>query len=333
VLEQCGVWDDLAKVACPIDDIKVADQHSPRILDFHSAALGHDPFGYIVDNVDFKNALFKRVHTLKNITLKCGVSVTQIAQERDAVSLVLDDGSQAEASLLIAADGRQSVCRKAAGIKTRNWDYNETALVVTIKHQHPHHNLAIENFYPGGPFAVLPMTDNRSGIVWTERPAAAKNLLEMPEDQFIALLKERGCDHLGKITLQSQRMLYPLKFMMADALHKDRTAIIGEAAHGMHPIAGQGFNLSVRDIAVLGDVIEEAYRTQVDIGSRILLQRYANGRHLDHLTFMMATDVLVKLFSNNIPPIRWARQFGLGLVQKAPFAKNFFGRVAMGLLN
>lgn len=348
ILDACGVWDKIKHTTCPIDDIRVADQRSIITLDFESKnvfkrdasapdgatgpAAGDHAFGYIVENTVFRKALFERLAELKNVTLACPVSITEIEYEDDCVTLALDDGTTPRAQLLIAADGKKSFCREHAGIKARHWSYNETALVVTIQHTKPHHNLALEYFFPGGPFAVLPMTDNRASIVWTERPDTAAALHAMPEVEFIGLLKERGCEALGDMTLASPRQQYPLRFMLADKLHAHRLALIGEAAHGMHPVAGQGFNLSVRDIGTLGDIVEARFKADGDVGESDVLQRYDAGRQLDHFTFMTATDVLVKLFSNNVLPLRLIRRFGLGLIEKIPPAKKFFSRMAMGLL-
>lgn len=339
ILDACGVWDKIKHTTCPIDDIRVADQRSIITLDFESknvfkrdASAGDNAFGYIVENTIFRKALFERIGELKNVTLACPVSITDIEYMDDCVMLALDDGSTPRAQLLIAADGKKSFCREHAGIKARHWSYNETALVVTIQHTLPHHNLALEYFFPGGPFAVLPMTDNRSSIVWTERPDTAAALQAMPEAEFIGLLKARGCENLGDISLVTPRQQYPLRFMLADNLYAPRLALIGEAAHGMHPVAGQGFNLSVRDIGTLSDIVEARFRADGDVGAEDVLQRYEAGRQLDHFTFMTATDVLVKLFSNNVLPLRLIRRFGLGLIEKIPPAKKFFSRMAMGLL-
>lgn len=348
ILDACGVWNKIKDTTCPIDDIRVADQRSALTLDFESKdvflcdasapngatgpAGGDKAFGYIVENTVFRTALFERLAELNNVTLACPVAIQAIHYEDDAITLALDDNSTLRARLLIAADGKKSFCREHAGIQARHWSYNETALVVTIKHTMPHHNLALEYFYPGGPFAVLPMSDNRSSIVWTEKPDTAAALHTMPEDEFIGLLKERGCENLGGISLATPRQQYPLRFMLADSLHAPRLALIGEAAHSMHPVAGQGFNLTVRDIGVLGDLIEMRFKTDGDIGADELLQRYDAGRQLDHFTFMTATDVLVKLFSNNVLPLRLIRRFGLALIEKIPPAKKFFSRMAMGLI-
>ena len=331
-LEACGVWQSIKHLTCPIDDIRVADGRSAITLDFESASIGDNAFGYIIQNTIFRAALFDRLAQLKNVTLACPAIIQNINYGDDAVTLTLDDGSTPKGKLLIAADGKTSMCRNHAEIKARHWSYNETALVVSIAHSKQHNNLALEYFYPGGPFAVLPMTKNRSCIVWTEKPETASALHDMPEEQFIVLLKERGCDELGEISLASPRQQYPLNFMLANTLHAPRLALIGEAAHAMHPVAGQGFNLSVRDIGVLGDVIEARFKADGDVGADDVLQRYAAGRKVDHFTFMTATDVLVKLFSNNVLPLRLARRFGLGLIQRIPQAKQFFSKMAMGLL-
>lgn len=349
ILDACGVWEKIKDSTCPIDDIRVADQRSALTLDFESKdlflrdasapsdatghATGDAAFGYIVENTIFRTALFERLTELKNVRLACPVSIQDIHYKDDGVTLALDDGSMPNAKLLIAADGKKSFCREHAGIKARHWSYNETALVVTIKHTKSHGNLALEYFYPGGPFAVLPMSNNRSSIVWTERPDTAQALSTMPESEFIGLLKERGCDTLGEISLVTPRQQYPLRFMLADCLHGSRLALIGEAAHSMHPVAGQGFNLSVRDIGALGDLVETRFKAGGDVGDDELLQRYDAARQLDHFTFMTATDILVKLFSNNVLPLRLVRRFGLALIEKIPPAKKFFSRMAMGLLS
>lgn len=333
ILDACGVWETIEPHGCPILDIRVADQQCPATVDFASKTLGHDPFGYIVENVYLRRILFEQLQKLPNVQLECPSGIVTLQQDHDAIEVALDNGVHYQAPLLIAADGRHSVCREWAGIKTREWSYHQTALVVTVAHERPHHNLAIENFYPGGPFAVLPMTENRSSIVWSAPPETAEALTAMPEKEFATLLQERGCAHLGKLHLTNERMLYPLRFMLADKLQAPRMALIGETAHGMHPIAGQGYNLSLRDIEVLAELVETAYAAKADWGGSDLLKSFENKRHQDHFTFMIATDVLEKLFSNNIPPLKWARQMGLGIVQRFPFAKNLFSRMAMGFLS
>jgi 2-octaprenyl-6-methoxyphenol hydroxylase len=332
ILEDAGVWQKLAGKACAIKDIRVADQGSLATLDFESHAAGQKAFGYIVENSFFRTMLFERVKELPSVTLKCPAAIAQIHRDEQRAHITLESGEKISAALLIAADGRRSMCREQAGITTRNWSYNQSALVATIGHSKPHNHLALENFHPGGPFALLPMTDNRSSLVWTERPDTAEALKNLPEDEFCKLLAERGGDYLGDIRLLSPRMLYPLHFMLADQLQSPRLALIGEAAHAMHPIAGQGFNLSLRDIGALGSLMGKAHLAGEDVGEESLLEKYERKRHMDHFTFLAATDILEKLFSNNIFPLRWARRFGLGVVERIPPAKKFFSRMAMGML-
>jgi 2-octaprenyl-6-methoxyphenol hydroxylase len=332
ILEECGIWQKLAGMACPIDDIRVADQHSPLILDFASAAVESHPFGYIVENSLLRETLFKQASAMETVQLFCPASITKSETSEETIRVELADGRQLEARLLLAADGRKSFCRTQAGIPVREWSYNETALVTTISHSLPHDNQALEHFYPGGPFAMLPMTENRCSIVWTEKPDTAASLAAMPEAEFVSLLMERGGDYLGKIALAAPRQLYPLHFMLAEQLHAPRIALAGEAAHAMHPIAGQGFNLSVRDIDTLAQQVIAAWQAGEDWGSDAVLAAYDEARHMDHFTFMAATDLLSKLFAIRFPPVKWARQLGMGLVGKLPPAKKFFSRMAMGLL-
>lgn len=329
ILESCGVWPMLADHACPIDDIAVTDQHSFLKVDFASRAQIGEPFGYIVENHIFRSALYNRVQQLKNVTLYCPATISAITPGDTHSLITLNDGTTLKTKLLIAADGKNSFCRTAAGIKSRGWSYNQTALVVTIKHDQPHANLALEHFYPGGPFAVLPMTEHRASIVWSDRPHVIEAIAAMPDDDIIELLKERGCRHLGSIALNTRPQLYPLRFMLADKLYGRRLVLIGEAAHGMHPIAGQGFNLSVRDAETLARLIESC---PDDIGAPSLLKTYAQKRRRDHFAFMIATDILEKTFSNGFVPLKWARRLGLGLVQRIPPLKNAFSQMAMGLL-
>ncbi|MBI3420355.1 MAG: UbiH/UbiF/VisC/COQ6 family ubiquinone biosynthesis hydroxylase [Proteobacteria bacterium] len=332
ILQECGVWETLRAKACAIDDIRVADQCSLAALDFATRAAGNQPFGYIVENAFFRYTLFERVRELPSVTLKCPEAIAAIETGDEGVTVSLQNGERLDAPLLIAADGRHSFCRTQAGMRTRSWSYNQSALVATLGHSKPHHHLALENFHPGGPFALLPMTENRTSLVWTERPDVAETLKNLPEEEFCQLLRDRGGDYLGDIHLLSPRMLYPLSFMLADRLQSERLVLIGEAAHAMHPIAGQGFNLSLRDIGALGKLMAEAKERGEDVGAALLLGAYARKRHLDHFTFLAATDLLEKLFSNNIFPLRLARRFGLELVEKIPPAKQFFSRMAMGLL-
>jgi len=332
ILESAGIWHNISDLTAPILDIKVADQHSALTLDFASDRRANTPFGYIIENTILRGALFNRIAELVHVDLFASWQIIDINYKPDHVAVTCNDGTLLKAHLLIAADGKHSFCRHHADIQTKQWSYHETALVTVIGHSNPHHNKALEHFFPGGPFAVLPMTDNRSSIVWTEKPETAQTLAVMDDENFIELLKDRGCKDLGDIQLLSTRQLWPLEFMLCEKLYAPRLAIVGEAAHAMHPIAGQGLNLSLRDVDVLAKKIIHAHHSHEDIGQTHLLKEYADERAMDHFTFMTATDILAKLFSNNRPMMRRLRRLGLALIQHTSPAKRFFTKMAMGLL-
>lgn len=332
ILEGCGVWPRLVPHCNPIETIQVTDQQSRLKVDFTAPPSAKLPFGYIIENHHLRHALFAELASNPNLTLACPASVTAHQQVGDAVHVTLDNGQTVAAALLVAADGRDSRCRQLAGIKTHGWSYRQSALVVTIEHQYPHHHGAWEHFYPAGPFAMLPMQGNRSSIVWSDAPETLAAVTQLPQAEFVKLLQARGGAALGEIRPINPPRCYPLRFMLAEQLTAPRLALIGETAHAMHPIAGQGFNLSLRDAATLAKLIAASLQKDGDLGSPALLAQFASQRHTDHFAFMVATDLLEKLFSNHIPPLQWARRLGLGLVQQLPVAKTLFSRMAMGLL-
>jgi len=230
----------------------------------------------------------------------------------------------------VGADGKNSFCRSNAGIGVKGWDYGQTAIVCTIGHTQPHNGLALEHFLPGGPFAVLPMNGNRSSIVWAEKEARIAHYMALSDKAFIAELKERMGDWLGDVHLIGNRFSYPLSLQHAERYTAARLALVGDAAHAIHPVAGQGFNMGVRDVAALAEAIVDYARLGLDVGSAPVLERYARWRRADNLSMMAGTDGLVRLFSNDIRPIKRARQLGLAAVEKLPPLKRFFMRHAMG---
>jgi len=245
--------------------------------------------------------------------------------------VTLEDGRIFTADLLVGADGRKSLCREEAGIPLYGWDYHQTAIVCTIKHTKPHHHVAVEHFLPGGPFATLPMTQQRSSIVWTEKTKAAETLLQMDEVEFTELLQEKVEDYLGEVQLTGARYAFPLSMQHAEYYTAARLALIGDAAHGIHPIAGQGFNLGMGDIDALCDELTRAAALGFDLGSMLLLKRYEKRRRFDNGNMVLMTDLLDRLFSNSIMPVQAARRFGLTAVQKLPRLRRYFMRTAMGL--
>lgn len=329
-LRQNGVAAFMEKEACPILDIRVADQDSPHYLDFHHQEVGMDPFGWIIENPLFNRALEKRVKQLKSVKVLSGASVQKIERDTEKACVILEDGRAFEGQLVIGADGRKSLCRHLAEIPVYGWSYHQTATVCTIEHSKPHNNVAIEHFQPGGPFATLPMTHQRSSIVWTEKTEVAETLMKLDEETFTQMLQERVEPYLGKVKLTGPRFSYPLTLQHAETYIAPRLALVGDAAHGIHPISGQGFNLGMGDVEVLAEELIRAARLGLDLGQRDLLRRYEKRRKFENGNMVLMTDVLDRLFSNSIPPVQAARRWGLSAVQHMPRLRHFFMRTAMG---
>jgi 2-octaprenyl-6-methoxyphenol hydroxylase len=330
VLAGAGVWTYLAKDAQPINDIRVVDQGSLLHVHYDHRTIGDEPFGYVLDNAVIRAGLFQRVAELAAVTHLAPAAVHSIERDPAGVRVTLADGRRLQAKLVVGADGRGSLVRQSAGIGMPRRSYNQTALICNIGHEFPHHGLAVESFTPNGPFAVLPLTGNRSSIVWSERSDRAKLYAKLPDDLFVAEIQRRVGEFLGKIHLASGRAAYPLSIMLADRMIDHRMALIGETIHAIHPIAGQGLNLSLRDVAALAEVVVDQYRVGLDVGTVDVLERYQRWRRFDTLTLAGVCDSLVHLFSNDLPPLRIARQLGLGAVNQMPTLKSFFMRHAMG---
>jgi len=332
MLEALGVWDTLAPEAEPILDIRVSDGDSRQFLHYDHREVGDTPMGHIVENALLKKTLFDVLRAQKNISYEPGIGVRDVTTEPNQVSARLEDGRSLHAALLIGADGRASKIRQLAGIRVTRLDYGQTSLVFTVAHSRPHHGVAHERFLPGGPLAFLPMADNRSSVVWTERSHTARALMTLDNDALADALSARFDDCLGTLSIVGGRWSFPLSLVNAEKQTGPRLALVGDAAHGIHPIAGQGFNLGLRDIAALADEVTEAARLGLDIGSAEVLRRFQAARRFDTMTLVLATDGLNRLFSNDIAPLRALRSGGLGLVNKVPPLKKLFMRHAMGVL-
>ena len=339
ILEALEVWPHMAAAAAPINDIRVSDGHSLLFLHYDHRELGARPFGYVVENLVARRALYRQLEKCRHATLVAPASVDSLQFSEDGVVARLEDGRCLRAALAVAADGRRSQIRQSAGIRVAESAYHQTSIVCTIAHEHPHRGVAFERFYPAGPFAVLPMVDDapgtaswphRSSIVWSEGSELAPRLLALDDAEFTAELRRRLGDTLGNLEVAGGRWSYPLGLMRAESLVGPRLALVGDAAHSVHPIAGQGLNLGLRDVAALAEVIVEASNLGLDIGSREILERYARWRRFDVMTLIAVTDGLTRLFSNDIPPLRLARGLGLGAVNGVPPLKRFFMRYAMG---
>jgi 2-octaprenyl-6-methoxyphenol hydroxylase len=334
VFRAAGIWDALEGAACPIETIEITDGDSPVLLAFDKSEAGGRIFGWIAEIRDIRAALFGRVAKLENATHIAPAQVKDFRVDADSATAILADGRAFSAPLLIGADGRNSFTREWMGIGTRGWAYRQRAIVCTVRHENPHDHIAIENFRPEGPFAILPMTDegggHRSSIVWTEHGAGAQSFMDAPQDVFDAALQARFPARYGKVAQLGKRYSYPLGLIHAHQYIGPRMALVAEAGHGIHPIAGQGLNMGLRDVAEIAGLILAAHARGEDIGGDALLQRYQRARRFDNMAMGGTTDLLNRLFSNDSAPVRAARRAGLRAVAKLPFARRFFMEQAMG---
>lgn len=338
LLDAIGVWPHVAE-AQPMWDIRVTDGDSPLFLHYDHADVGPEPFGWMVENRVMRRAQQDALAALPSLTLLAPMGVAEIDQGQTGsgagASLRLQDGRRIRCRLIVGADGRQSFVRQAAGIGVAEWGYDQTGIVCTVAHAISHRGVAQERFLPPGPFAILPMTDapdgrHRSSLVWCEPPERAAALLALPTPAFEAEMATRFGDHFGPLSLVGPRWSYPLNFILAEAYLGERLVLVGDAAHGIHPIAGQGLNLGLRDVAALIEVLVDAARLGQDIGQFDVLERYARWRRVDAVVVSAVMDGLTRLFSNDVPPIRLARRLGLAAVEKLPPLKKVFMRHAMG---
>jgi 2-octaprenyl-6-methoxyphenol hydroxylase len=332
VLDALGLWPEIDGHAEPILEIRVADDGSPLFLHYDHRDLGAaTPLGYIVENRVLRRVLFERVRTLKSLSFLAPLDVEAVATSPLAAVATLSDGRTIAARLIAAADGQESQLRRASGIRTVEWRYRQTAIVTTVQHERPHCGIAVEHFLPAGPFAILPMTGSRSSIVWTERAELAAGLVALPDAAFADEIAARFGDFLGAVEPIGPRWTYPVGLMLADRYVAERLALVGEAAHVIHPIAGQGLNLGIRDVATLAELAIDRRRLGLDIGDPHLLGHYQQWRRLDTLALAAVTDGLNRLFSNQLAPLRLARDLGLAAVHRLPPLKRLLMRDAMGL--
>ncbi len=330
MMEALGIWPHMAPHAQPMLEIRVSDGPSLMHLHFDHAALGDGPLGYMVENRHTRLALFARLEEMEGITLYAPDKVSSIDYGTSLVTTTLASGQTLKSNLLLGVDGRASMVRNHAGIGTSNFTYGQHGIVCSIEHEYSHCGIAHERFLPSGPFAILPLTGNRSSLVWTEKDRLIPTIMQLSDKAFTSEVCRRVGDFLGEVKVIGGRWSYPLTLQYADAYTAPRMALLGDAAHGIHPIAGQGLNLGVRDVAALIEVVKEAADVGLDIGAPDVLDRYAQWRHADNATLYGVTDILNRLFSNDIAPIRMARDFGLAAVNQIPPLKNFFMSHARG---
>lgn len=335
LLQALGLWTRLVPHAEPILDIRISDGPSLLFLHYDHRELGDEPMGYIVENRAIRCSLQTRLDGLDTLRVHAPATLGGHEVDGNGVRLTLGDGTEIAAGLLIAADGSDSQLRQTAGIAAARWDYGQTAIVCTMGHEKPHRGVAHERFLPAGPFAVLPMTDDpvhghRSSIVWTERSALAPAMLALSDADFSFELHRRFGPWLGEVAVLGGRWSYPLRYLHAETYVKPRFALVGDAAHTMHPIAGQGLNIGLRDVAALAEVLVESKRLGLDLGAAPVLERYQRWRRFDNQVLMSVTDSLNRLFSNDVAPVRLVRDLGIAAVHRLGPLKRFFMRHAMG---
>ena len=335
LLQALGLWEALEDEAQPILDIKVSDGRagegpSPFFLHFDHAEIEEGPMGYLVEDRYLRRVLLEAMADQTGIAHRSGETV--VAQDTGgAASVTLASGEVLTGALLIGSDGVTSGTAKRAAISRTGWSYGQTALVCAIRHELPHNGTAHQFFMPEGPLAILPLTGNRSSIVWTETDANAARIQALGDEEYLEVLRPRFGSFLGEIALAGARYTYPLMLSIANSFAGERLALIGDAAHRVHPIAGQGLNAGLRDVGALAEVLADARRRGEDIASPLVLQRYQEWRRFDTATLAVATDGFNRLFSNDNALLRGIRDIGLGLVNALPAARRGFIREAAGL--
>jgi 2-octaprenyl-6-methoxyphenol hydroxylase len=339
MLTELGAWSAIAQHAQPVTAVDITDSSlddalRPVLVSYDNTVDGGEPATWIVEHERLREALLAAAADRSSIALHGGESAVGFQADEHGVSVDLARGPASRslrAALLVAADGRASQLREAAGIQIVRWSYPQAGIVTTVRHAEPHHGRAVQHFLPAGPFAILPLTDNRSCITWTENTRVAQEILARDDAGFLAEVEKRFDWRLGAVALAGTRASWPLDMHLARALVANRFALIGDAAHGVHPIAGQGLNLGLRDVAALTEVIADAARLGLDVGSGLALERYQRWRRLDAAASAATFDALNRLFSNDSTLLRSARDFGLGLVERMPALKQLFVTEAAGL--
>lgn len=336
LLNGIGIWPDVADKTQPMLEIKVTDGRagegpSPWMMHFDHAEIEEGPMGYLCEDRYLRRALLAAMDAHPQMTQLSGETVVAQSTDHASATLTLQSGNNITAQLIIGADGRRSGTAERAGIKRTGWGYGQTAIVCAVEHEQPHEGIAHQFFMPTGPLAILPLTGNRSSIVWSETDARAAEVMAMDDADFLTALRPAFGSFLGEISLTGKRFSYPLGLTLANRFIADRLALIGDAAHGVHPIAGQGLNAGLRDVAALVDVLSDAKARGEDIASPAVLARYEQWRRFDTATLAAATDTFNRLFSNDNPFFRLVRDAGMGLINSAPALRRSFIREAAGL--
>ncbi len=336
LLKNLDIFEDIIDKSQPIIDIKILDGKlvqgpSQFSLHFDNNEIHDGPMGQMVEDRFIRKALFTKINKNKQIDYKFNSKVTEHKKQSGYIGVTLENGKKLNTRLLVGADGRNSELANRADIKKSGWKYNQSALVCAIEHEADHNGVAWQYFMPSGPLAVLPMTGKRSCIVWTEQNANAKAINLFDETRYTKILEARLGNFLGKFKIIGDRHTYPLELSIADRFIDERLALIGDAAHSVHPIAGQGLNAGFKDIAVLAHIIQDAHHRGEDLGSLGVLKRYEEWRRFDSAQLAYSTDLFNKLFSNENEALRLARNIGLKLLDSIPVAKRNIIKEAAGI--
>ena len=335
MFEALGIWEKVVHEAQAMDEIIVTDSANPGdqrpvLLHFSADDMGGQPSAHMIENRHLYGAMLEEALASSHITLTVGQMVSHYSFGPGLSVVTLADGTLLRAPLIVAADGRNSPAREAAGIKLIGWPYDQMGLVASVEHELPHHGRAEEHFTPSGPFAILPLPGNRSSLVWSERTEVATCLLALDDDSFAAELRLRFGSHLGAVKMISGRHAYPLAMFIAESFSAERLALVGDAAHVLHPLAGLGFNLGLRDVAALAECVHDAAALGLDIGSAAVLERYTQWRRFDTVATGAAMDGMNRLFANTNPVLTLLRRAGLLAVNRMGGIKSLFVKEASG---
>jgi len=336
LLRALRLWGSLAANAQPIEEVKASDGRagegaSPLFLHFDAAEIEEGPMGHMIEDRHLRRALLDAMEGTAGITHLPGERVLEQSTDPAGARLRLASGQQLSGRLIVGCDGRAGETAVRAGIRRTGWSYGQTALVCAVAHEKPHNGIAHQFFMPAGPLAILPLKGNRSSIVWVENDDNAATIGALDDEAYLEVLRPRFGDFLGEIRLEGARFAYPLSLSLAQSFIAERLALVGDAAHGLHPIAGQGLNLGLRDVAALAEVVVRAARRGEDIGGALVLRDYQRWRRFDAVTLALATDGFNRMFSNDNAVFRGLRDLGMGLVTRTPGLRRGLLREAAGL--
>ena len=335
IFQGIGVWEQILPQITTYQHIRLSDADYPGIVQFHPTDLGTDALGYVGEHHPLLSSLYEFLAECPNVTWLCPAQVVNVEYQSSGVDIQVDvNGTlrQLKTRLIVAADGARSQIRYSAGIGTKGWKYWQSCVTVRIKPEKSHNHTAFERFWPSGPMGVLPLPGNLCQVVWTAPHAEAQALKELDEKEFLALLEHRTGGILGRLELDSQRLLFPVQLMQSDRYIKPRLALIGDAAHCCHPVGGQGMNLGIRDAAALAQVLHDAHQRGEDIGDIRILRRYESWRKQENLVILGFTDFLDRLFSNRWLPVVAVRRLGLWMLRRIGPLKVLALRLMTGLL-